>query len=59
LIEGVHVEPAANNVGGDVRLEIRKRQDEIGPQGEDLVDIRRVNALTRGFSRRACGGRTI
>src|SRR5437899_2295108 len=40
LIEGMDVEPAANEIGGDVRLEIGERQDEIGLQGEDLVDIR-------------------
>ena len=33
------VDPAANEISGDVRLEIGERQDEIGLQREDLVDI--------------------
>jgi hypothetical protein len=37
----MEVEPAANEIGGDVRLEIGEGQDEIGLQREDLVDIRR------------------
>jgi len=36
LVEGVHLDPAANEIGNDSRLK----------------------ALTLGFSRRACGGRT-
>jgi hypothetical protein len=30
----------ANEIGDDTGLEIRERQDEVGLQGEDLVDIR-------------------
>jgi hypothetical protein len=41
LIEGVDVEPAANEIGDDVGLEIGEGQDEIGLQGENFVDIRR------------------
>jgi hypothetical protein len=52
------VEPAADEIGGDIRLEIGERQDEIGSQREDLVVFAEVKALTRGFSRRACNGRT-
>jgi hypothetical protein len=33
--------PAADEIGGDVRLEIGERQDEVGPQCNDLVDVRR------------------
>jgi hypothetical protein len=29
LIEGVDVDPAANEIGGDIRLEIGEGQDEI------------------------------
>jgi hypothetical protein len=41
LIEGMDVEPAANEIGGDVCLKIGERQDKIGRQREDLVNIRR------------------
>jgi hypothetical protein len=41
LIEGMDVDPAANEIRGDVGLEIREGQDQIGLQGGDLVDIRR------------------
>jgi hypothetical protein len=41
LIEGVQVESAANQIGGNVGLEIGECQDKIGLQGEDLVDVRR------------------
>jgi hypothetical protein len=34
----MEVEPTADEVGGDVRLEIGECQDEIGSQCEDLVD---------------------
>jgi hypothetical protein len=40
LIEGMDVQPVANKLGGDICLEIGKSQDEIGAQGEDLVDVR-------------------
>jgi hypothetical protein len=40
LIEGMDVEPPANEIHGNVGLEIGERQDEVGLQGEDLVDIR-------------------
>jgi hypothetical protein len=33
--------PTANEIRGNVGLKIRKRQDKIGLQGEDLVDVRR------------------
>ena len=36
------VEPAANEICGDIRLEIRERQDEVGPQREDLLRSRRL-----------------
>jgi hypothetical protein len=48
LIEGVDVEPAATEIGGDVRLEIGERQDEVRPQREDLVDIRRGKGADAG-----------
>jgi hypothetical protein len=35
------IEPTANEIRGNVRLEIGECQDKIGLQGEDLVDIRR------------------
>jgi hypothetical protein len=38
LIEGMDIESTANEIRGNVGLEIRKRQDKIGLQGEDLVD---------------------
>jgi hypothetical protein len=44
------VEPAANEIRDDVGLEIRERQDQIGLQSEDLVDVRRregAHALSR------------
>ena len=37
----MNVEPAANEVGRYVCLEVGERQDEIGLQRENLVDIRR------------------
>ena len=33
--------PTANEIGGNVGLQIGERQDQIGLQGEDLVDVRR------------------
>jgi hypothetical protein len=54
----VHLDPAANEIGDNVRLEVGERQDEIWLQREDLSMFADVKALTRGFSRRACGGRT-
>jgi hypothetical protein len=41
LIEGVDVERATNEIGGDVCSKIGERQDEIGSQRQDLVDVRR------------------
>jgi len=32
--------PTANEIGGNVGLQIGERQDQIGLQGEDLVDNR-------------------
>ena len=52
------VESTANEIGGDVRLEIGERQDEIGLQRQDLVDVRRSKRTHARLSRRACGGRT-
>ncbi|MBV8590731.1 MAG: hypothetical protein JO212_11870, partial [Acetobacteraceae bacterium] len=40
LVARVHLDPAANEIGGDVRLEVGERQQEIGLQREDLVDGR-------------------
>jgi hypothetical protein len=57
-VEGMDGEPAADQIGDDIRSEIGERQDEVGLQRQNLVDVRDVKALTRGFSRRACGGRT-
>jgi len=37
----VDVEPAADQIGDDVRLEIGECEDEVRPQREDLFDIRR------------------
>ena len=49
----MNVEPSADKIGGDVGLKIGERQDEVGLQRHDFVDICRVKGLTRGFSRRA------
>jgi hypothetical protein len=35
------VEPAADEIAGDAGLEIGKRQDEVGRQFKDLVNVRR------------------
>jgi hypothetical protein len=40
LIECVDVEPAADQISDDIRLEIGEGQDEVGLECEDLVDIR-------------------
>ena len=32
--------PPANEIGDNVCLEIGERQNEVGLQGEDLVDVR-------------------
>jgi hypothetical protein len=58
LIGRMDVETAANEIGGDVRLQIGERQDEPGPSARILSIFAEVKALTRGFSRRACAGRT-
>src|SRR5215472_1707392 len=39
LVEGVDVEPAADQIGGDVGLEVGEGQDEVGRQRQDFVDI--------------------
>jgi hypothetical protein len=41
LIKGMDIKPPANEIRGNVRLEIRERQDEVGLQGQNLVDVRR------------------
>jgi hypothetical protein len=40
-------EPTANEIRGNVGLEIGECQEEIGPQGEDLVDVRRCKGRSR------------
>src|SRR5215469_8354462 len=40
LVEGVHLDPAANEIGDDVRLEVGERQNQIRLQREDLADVR-------------------
>jgi hypothetical protein len=52
------IEPTANEIRGNVGLEIRKHQDKMGLQARILSMFADVKALTRGFSRRASGGRT-
>jgi homoserine O-acetyltransferase/O-succinyltransferase len=48
LIERVNVQPAANEIRGDVGLEIGERQDKIGLQGENLINVgRREGAHAR------------
>jgi len=42
---------SANEIGGDIRLEVGERQDEIWVQSEALAMFAEVKALTRGFSR--------
>ena len=37
----MQAEPVANERGSDICLEIGERQDEVGAQGKDLVDVRR------------------
>ena len=41
LVEGVHVEAAANELGGDIGLQIGERQHEVGRERDDLVNIGR------------------
>jgi hypothetical protein len=41
LVEGVDVEPAADQIGGDVGLEVGEGQDEVRLQRQDFVDVRR------------------
>jgi hypothetical protein len=41
LIEGIDLEPTANEIGDNTCLEIGECQDEVRLQGEDLVDVRR------------------
>src|ERR1700730_19201606 len=41
LVERKDGKAAADEIGGDVGLEIGERQDEVRLQREDLVDIRR------------------
>jgi len=50
--------PAADEIGDDVGLEIGESQDEGRASAMILLMFAEVKALTRGFSRRACGGRT-
>jgi hypothetical protein len=49
LIERVDVKPATDEVGDNVCLEIGERQDEVGPECEDLVDIRRSEGAYPGL----------
>jgi hypothetical protein len=41
LVERKDGKAAADEIGGDVGLEIGECQDEVGPQCNDLVDVRR------------------
>ena len=58
LVEGVDGEPAADQIGGDVRLGIGEGPDgtRSGFSASILSMFAEVKALTRGFSRRACAG---
>src|SRR5260370_41066500 len=60
LIEGMDVDPATNEIGGNLGLEIRECKDKVGLQGEDLIDVgRREGAhawLLAASLRRAAGG---
>jgi len=51
------IKPPANEIRGNVRLEIRERQDEVGLQGKILSMFADAKPLTRSFSLRARGGR--
>jgi hypothetical protein len=52
------VEPATDQIGGDARLQIGERQEEVRLQRRILSMFAEVKALTRGLSRQARGGRT-
>jgi len=52
------VEPPANEINDDIRLQIGERQYKIGLQGKDLIDVGRREGAHPSFSRRACAGRT-
>jgi hypothetical protein len=58
LIEGKHSNAGADEIGSDLRLEIGKGEDEVRLERENLRMSADVNADTRGFSRRTCGGGT-
>jgi len=49
LVERVHFDPTANEIGGDVRLQVGERQNEIRLQREDLVDVRRREGTHTGL----------
>ena len=48
----------ADQRGDNIGLEVGEAEDKVRPQIEDLRDVAEVKAETRGFSRRASGGRT-
>jgi hypothetical protein len=58
LIERVHIDVGADERRCDIRLKIRKSQDEIGFEIEDLRDVGRGERRDSRLSRCALGGRT-
>ena len=58
LIECEHSHATSNQLGGNVGLQIRKRENEIGFEREDLSNLALMKAETLGFCR-ASGGRTV
>ncbi len=41
LVEGVHRDPVADQLGDDVRLQVRERQHEVRLERENLGECRR------------------
>jgi hypothetical protein len=48
------IEPAANEIGGDICLEIEECQDQERLQREDLGDIRRGEGADARFLAASC-----
>jgi len=59
LVEDVHLDAAAHEFGGDVGLQVREAEHEVRLEARMRSIFADVNADTRGFSRRARGGRTV
>ena len=58
LIEGVHRDIAADQLGDDVGLQVGEGEHQVGFERENFLESAEMKAETRGFSLRTRAGRT-